>query len=229
MWGTCPPHSQKAIKATVVLFPLLGTTNLLFAVNPGDKGEGAYMVTNALLQSSQGVFVSVLYCFLNTEVRKVVQKRWRQYRLRRLGYPASERRKSTKSTIILPSSFSFRRPTSHNINLHLPPSPRPTSPQSSIHPPSSALHQPPTYLSISPHSPSASHPPCALALAAHASPSRIFEPLALDAFPSRLCSPPTPSLHLPRLPLASSLSQVPSDACPSPLSITQQSLETSLL
>ncbi|KAK3895751.1 hypothetical protein Pcinc_000674 [Petrolisthes cinctipes] len=46
---------RKAIKATVVLFPLLGITNLLFAVNPGDKGdlEGAYMLTNAILQSSQ--------------------------------------------------------------------------------------------------------------------------------------------------------------------------------
>ncbi|XP_050691613.1 PDF receptor-like isoform X2 [Eriocheir sinensis] len=46
---------RKAIRATVVLFPLLGITNLLFAVNPGDKGdlESAYMLTNAILQSSQ--------------------------------------------------------------------------------------------------------------------------------------------------------------------------------
>lgn len=101
---------RKAIKATVVLFPLLGITNLLFAVNPGDKGEleGAYMITNALLQSSQGVFVSVLYCFLNSEVQEILKKRWRQYRLQQMGYPANHRRKSTKSTIILPSTFSPR-------------------------------------------------------------------------------------------------------------------------
>ncbi|KAK4313510.1 hypothetical protein Pmani_015145 [Petrolisthes manimaculis] len=75
---------RKAIRATVILFPLLGITNLLFAVNPGDKGdlEDAYMLTNAMLQSSQGVFVSVLYCFLNSEVREVLRKRWRQYRTR---------------------------------------------------------------------------------------------------------------------------------------------------
>ncbi|KAK4322896.1 hypothetical protein Pmani_006370 [Petrolisthes manimaculis] len=75
---------RKAIRATVVLFSLLGITNLLFAVNPGDKGdlEDAYMLTNAMLQSSQGVFVLVLYCFLNSEVREVLRKRWRQYRTR---------------------------------------------------------------------------------------------------------------------------------------------------
>ncbi|XP_047490977.1 putative protein TPRXL [Penaeus chinensis] len=277
-----PPFAlsyRKAIKATVVLFPLLGTTNLLFAVNPGDKGEGAYMVTNAppsvlaggwgaalshrLAWPIIGVFVSVLYCFLNTEVRKVVQKRWRQHRLRRLGYPDSERRKSTKSTIILPSTFSFRRPTSHNINLQLPPSPRPTSPQSSsvvqahvsahAHQASFPVaSQPPAYLAISLHSPSSSssssRPPCAFALATHTSPSGVFEPLALDSFPSRLCPSPTqtltPSMQLPYLPPASALRHAPSDAsslnhapfdaypsdaCPSPLSSTQQSLETSLL
>ncbi|XP_042875413.1 uncharacterized protein LOC122255441 [Penaeus japonicus] len=100
---------RKAIKATIVLFPLLGITNLLFAVNPGDKGEleGAYMITNALLQSSQGVFVSVLYCFLNSEVQDIIRKRWRQYRTQQCGYPP-QRRKSTRCTIILPPSFSMR-------------------------------------------------------------------------------------------------------------------------
>nr|XP_045599636.1 PDF receptor-like [Procambarus clarkii] len=112
---------RKAIKATAVLFPLLGITNLLFAVNPG-KGdlEGAYMLTNALLQSSQGVFVSVLYCFLNGEVQELLRKRWRQYRMRQLGYPATHRRKSTKSTIILETSLSLR------------PSPQPTPQHSRV-------------------------------------------------------------------------------------------------
>ncbi|XP_050691569.1 corticotropin-releasing factor receptor 1-like [Eriocheir sinensis] len=118
---------RKAIKATVVLFPLLGITNLLFAVNPGDRGrlEGAYMLTNAILQSSQGVFVSVLYCFMNTEVQELLRKRWRQYRMRRLGFPATHhhRRKSTKSTIVLENSCSLRlspqRTPSHpRLHIH---------------------------------------------------------------------------------------------------------------
>ncbi|KAG7154950.1 Corticotropin-releasing factor receptor 1-like [Homarus americanus] len=107
---------RKAIRATVVLFPLLGITNLLFAVNPGDKGdlEGAYMLTNALLQSSQGVFVSVLYCFINSEVQEVLRKRWRQYRMRRLGQPPCPRpqRRSARCTLILQSALT-RHPTPH--------------------------------------------------------------------------------------------------------------------
>ncbi|KAG7176323.1 Corticotropin-releasing factor receptor 2-like 1 [Homarus americanus] len=101
---------RKAIKATAVLFPLLGITNMLFAINPGDKGnlEGAYMLTNAILQSTQGVFVSVLYCFVNGEVQELLRKRWRQYRMRQLSQTGSPHRKSTRGTIIFEPSLSFR-------------------------------------------------------------------------------------------------------------------------
>ena len=52
--------SRKSAKATVVLFPLLGMTYLIFAVNPEDGGgaETAYHVVNAFLQSTQ---VSLVY------------------------------------------------------------------------------------------------------------------------------------------------------------------------
>ena len=47
--------SRKAIKATVVLLPLLGLTNLLFFMKPGESTgiKTAYHVTNAVLHSSQ--------------------------------------------------------------------------------------------------------------------------------------------------------------------------------
>ncbi|XP_015783107.2 secretin receptor-like [Tetranychus urticae] len=47
--------SRKALKATILLFPLLGITHLLFCFNPKDNKqlEMAYMITNAILQSSQ--------------------------------------------------------------------------------------------------------------------------------------------------------------------------------
>ncbi|GFQ97915.1 uncharacterized protein TNCT_98601 [Trichonephila clavata] len=45
----------KAVKATALLFPLLGLTHLMFCINPKDDAtfEEAYMITNAILQSSQ--------------------------------------------------------------------------------------------------------------------------------------------------------------------------------
>ncbi|XP_071546262.1 corticotropin-releasing factor receptor 2-like [Panulirus ornatus] len=131
---------RKAIKATIVLFPLLGITNLLFAINPGDKGnlEDAYMLTNALLQSSQGVFVSVLYCYLNGEVQELLRKRWRQYRVRQLGHCSRHQHQGTKSTIFSDPSLSFR------------PSPKTTSPLQ-------VSPQTPDSQSLSPQTPS-SHP-----------------------------------------------------------------------
>ncbi|XP_023226014.1 corticotropin-releasing factor receptor 2-like isoform X1 [Centruroides sculpturatus] len=76
---------RKAVKATVLLFPLLGITHLLFCINPQDDGylEQAYMITNALLQSCQGIFVAVLYCFLNSEVQTALKQTYIQALLRR--------------------------------------------------------------------------------------------------------------------------------------------------
>ncbi|XP_059512150.1 corticotropin-releasing factor receptor 2 isoform X1 [Myotis daubentonii] len=73
---------RKAVKATLVLLPLLGTTYMLFLVNPGQKDELSQIVFiyfNSFLQSFQGFFVSVFYCFLNGEVRAAVKKRWHRW------------------------------------------------------------------------------------------------------------------------------------------------------
>lgn len=49
----CP--SRKAIRATVILMPLLGLTNLIMLFNPNDGGSYAsvYQVTNVVLHSNQ--------------------------------------------------------------------------------------------------------------------------------------------------------------------------------
>ncbi len=87
------------MKATAVLFPLLGMTNVSFFILPRSReSQLAYRVTNAVLHSVQvlvlckfvlfqiilsfsqgptklefvllfqGIFVSVIYCFMNSEV-----------------------------------------------------------------------------------------------------------------------------------------------------------------
>lgn len=48
---------------------------LIFCFNPRDEDqfEDAYMLINALLQSSQGMLVAILYCFTNTQVKATVK------------------------------------------------------------------------------------------------------------------------------------------------------------
>ena len=145
---------RKAIKATFILVPLLGISNLLFVANPADNGFGekvlhhytgtvdfvlenvtkkktlevferhsrsdpnsiprfqAYIVVNLILKGSQvgstksefycgipqvhtfahfimimcfvqGIFVALIYCFLNTEVQIAIQKKFYRAALRR--------------------------------------------------------------------------------------------------------------------------------------------------
>ncbi|XP_011716778.1 corticotropin-releasing factor receptor 1 isoform X3 [Macaca nemestrina] len=60
---------RKAVKATLVLLPLLGITYMLFFVNPGEDevSRVVFIYFNSFLESFQGFFVSVFYCFLNSE------------------------------------------------------------------------------------------------------------------------------------------------------------------
>ncbi|XP_076352606.1 corticotropin-releasing factor receptor 1-like [Tachypleus tridentatus] len=74
---------RKAIKATALLFPLLGITHLLFCINPRGRLERAYMITNAVMQSSQGLFLAVLYCFMNSEVQNALRNAYQRAALRR--------------------------------------------------------------------------------------------------------------------------------------------------
>ncbi|XP_055951558.1 corticotropin-releasing factor receptor 2-like [Argiope bruennichi] len=76
---------RKAIKATALLFPLLGIPHLLFCINPKDNGklEEAYMIVNAFVKSSQGLFVSVLYCFMNNDVQTALRKAYMRAIIRR--------------------------------------------------------------------------------------------------------------------------------------------------
>ncbi|CAH1238044.1 CRHR2 [Branchiostoma lanceolatum] len=75
-------YSIKAVKATVVLLPLLGITYILFFVHPPSKGTSKlfFIYFNSFLQSFQGCFVSIIYCFTNTEVQTTIKRHFDNWR-----------------------------------------------------------------------------------------------------------------------------------------------------
>uniref|UniRef100_A0A3B3ZJC7 G-protein coupled receptors family 2 profile 2 domain-containing protein n=1 Tax=Periophthalmus magnuspinnatus TaxID=409849 RepID=A0A3B3ZJC7_9GOBI len=65
---------RKAVKATLVLLPLLGITYMLFFVNPGGEDQLSHIVFiyfNSFLESFQGLFSCLV-----SQVRSAVRKRW---------------------------------------------------------------------------------------------------------------------------------------------------------
>ena len=63
---------RKALKAAIVLQPLLGTTNVLMVLAPRDTSGSFFAVWTFVyyfLVSFQGFFAALFYCFLNGEVK----------------------------------------------------------------------------------------------------------------------------------------------------------------
>ncbi|TDG44950.1 hypothetical protein AWZ03_008631 [Drosophila navojoa] len=74
----------KASKALLVLIPLFGITYLLVLTGP-EQGisRNLFEALRAFLLSTQGFFVALFYCFLNSEVRQTLRHRfviWRESR-----------------------------------------------------------------------------------------------------------------------------------------------------
>ncbi|XP_058054215.1 diuretic hormone receptor-like isoform X2 [Anopheles bellator] len=93
---------RKASKALLVLIPLLGITYLIVIYGPVEGvGSHIFATTRALLLSTQGFVVSLLYCFLNSEVRQTLRHhfyRWRDERNILAGkVPSNHHRRPTFS------------------------------------------------------------------------------------------------------------------------------------
>ncbi|XP_030330980.1 LOW QUALITY PROTEIN: gastric inhibitory polypeptide receptor [Strigops habroptila] len=72
-------------RSTLTLIPLLGVHEVAFALAGDGPGGGALRLVRlclqVLLSSSQGLVVSVLYCFVNKEVQAEVRRGWQRCRL----------------------------------------------------------------------------------------------------------------------------------------------------
>ncbi|XP_063926060.1 calcitonin gene-related peptide type 1 receptor isoform X2 [Zophobas morio] len=76
--------SLQALRATMLLVPLLGLNFLLtpFRPEPNHPWEYGYEVMSAMTASLQGLCVAVLFCFCNGEVIAQVKRKWRMVMFR---------------------------------------------------------------------------------------------------------------------------------------------------
>jgi hypothetical protein len=71
--------NRKSAKAAVFLLPLLGVTHI-FEVYYGEPTNWIvnliFSVIKAILVFFQGFFLSVIYCFMNNEVKDKIRRHW---------------------------------------------------------------------------------------------------------------------------------------------------------
>ncbi|CAF0921198.1 unnamed protein product [Rotaria sordida] len=71
---------RKAVKSAIFLLPLLGITYVLETFTSADDKPlpifAIYSTVNVILMTLQGFYCSLLYCFLNAEVREILSRRF---------------------------------------------------------------------------------------------------------------------------------------------------------
>jgi len=86
----------RAAKALIIIVPLLGITYIITIVGPSKSDNTlatVFILTRTFLIAFQGFFITLPYCFLNSEVCNMIRSHWDRWRDRNnIGYgPASAR------------------------------------------------------------------------------------------------------------------------------------------
>lgn len=72
---------MRAVRATLILVPLLGIQYLLLPYKPdGRLASEIFIHTTNILMHYQGLLVATIFCFFNSEVQGVLRRHWNQYR-----------------------------------------------------------------------------------------------------------------------------------------------------
>lgn len=77
-----------AVRAAILLLPLLGATNFIQIIQTpnGLVAFAIVTITKGFFQSFQGFFISLLYCFLNKEVRNGEIRKLSKWKFRRYQF-----------------------------------------------------------------------------------------------------------------------------------------------
>ncbi|XP_060922980.1 calcitonin gene-related peptide type 1 receptor [Limanda limanda] len=77
---------MRAVRATLILIPLLGIQFVLFPYKPQEHWTTEiYMYIMEILMHYQGLLVSTIFCFFNGEVQSVLRRHWNQQRMQFAG------------------------------------------------------------------------------------------------------------------------------------------------
>ncbi|CAH8618247.1 unnamed protein product [Schistosoma guineensis] len=77
----------KTVKASLTLMPLLGIPEIIFITPYHPYLKPGFDIINAFLTSTQGIWVTLLYCFLTKEVRRQFKKQLKTRSLRTSLHP----------------------------------------------------------------------------------------------------------------------------------------------
>ncbi|KAG7278536.1 hypothetical protein CRUP_009800 [Coryphaenoides rupestris] len=73
---------MKAVRATLILIPLLGIQFVLLPYRPGGRvSSEIYEYIMHILMHYQGLLVATIFCFFNGEVQSILRRHWNQYRI----------------------------------------------------------------------------------------------------------------------------------------------------
>nr|XP_014340300.1 PREDICTED: calcitonin gene-related peptide type 1 receptor isoform X2 [Latimeria chalumnae] len=105
---------MKAVRATLILIPLLGIQFVLVPWKPmGHVAAEVYEYAMHILMHYQGLLVATIFCFFNGEVQAVLKRQWRRYRVQCGNQVvSSETSHSNNHT----TSSELSRPTHHYTN-----------------------------------------------------------------------------------------------------------------
>ncbi|EDL13992.1 calcitonin receptor isoform 1a precursor [Mus musculus] len=100
----------KAVKATMVLVPLLGIQFVVFPWRPSNKVLGKiYDYLMHSLIHFQGFFVATIYCFCNHEVQVTLKRQWTQFKIQ-WSQRWGRRRRPTNRVVSAPRAVAFAEP-----------------------------------------------------------------------------------------------------------------------
>ncbi|CAO2602904.1 Calcitonin receptor [Lemmus lemmus] len=101
----------KAVKATMVLVPLLGIQFVVFPWRPSNKILGKiYDYFMHSLIHFQGFFVATIYCFCNHEVQVAVKRQWAKLKIQWSHRWGRHRRRTTNRVVAAPRVTAFAEP-----------------------------------------------------------------------------------------------------------------------